>query len=64
MDRRHAADNRGELADVSDLRDQLRQDLKRQVRKWLDARGYKGKERSLWWAELRRVAKDKHGIDL
>lgn len=49
---------------MNDLRDKLRQDLKRQVRKWLDMRGYKGQERTQWWAELRRVAKEKHGIDL
>ncbi len=37
-------------------------ELKRQIRKLLDRKGYKGAERRQWWAELRKQAREKHGI--
>jgi hypothetical protein len=39
-------------------------ELRRGIRKFLDQRGYKGEERRQWWAELRRLAKAEHGIEL
>ena len=40
------------------------EELKREIRKFLDRKGYKGEERRQWWAELRRLAREKHGITL
>lgn len=39
-------------------------ELRKQTRKFLDDRGYTGDERRQWWAELRRLAREQHGIEL
>lgn len=40
------------------------QELRREIRKYLDARGFRGDVRKQWWAEFRRLAKEQHGIAL
>ena len=39
-------------------------ELRKQVRTFLDERGYKGDERKNWWQEFRKLAREQHGIDL